>query len=66
MIIKLYTTHCPMCSSLERQLKKKNINFVECDDIEEMRSRRISSAPMLDVDGKLMDFTDAMAWVREQ
>jgi len=24
------------------------------------------SAPMLDVDGELMDFTKALAWVKEQ
>lgn len=66
MIVKMYSTHCPKCKVLDAKLKQKNIKFAIIDDIAVMQSLGFRSAPMLDVDGELMDFTKALAWVREQ
>ena len=62
----LYTTHCPKCKVLTIKLTQKNINFEVIDDIDTMQKMGFRSAPMLDVDGELMDFTKALAWVKEQ
>lgn len=65
-MIILYTTGCPRCHVLETKLKQKNIEYVECNDVEEMEKKDISSVPCLDVEGDLMDFGNAVKWVNEQ
>ena len=65
-MIILYTTGCPRCHVLETKLKQKNIEYVECNDVEEMEKKGISSVPCLDVEGDLMDFGNAVKWVNEQ
>ena len=65
-MIKLYSTHCPKCKVLIIKLTQKNINFEVIDDIDIMQKMGFRSAPMLDVDGNIMDFAKALAWVKEQ
>lgn len=68
MDIKLYTTNCPRCKVLEKKLEQKGINFekVEDFDLQEMVEKGFSTAPILDVDGKYMIFTDAVKWINSQ
>lgn len=66
MKIILYSTGCPMCRALERQLTKRNIEFEVNTNESEMIDRGLHSAPALDVDGELMDFTAAMNWLRSR
>lgn len=54
MNLILYTTHCPQCKFIEMTLKKKNIPYTECTDVEEMRSKGITTVPVLSIDGKLV------------
>lgn len=35
-------------------LKKKNIPYIECTDVEEMKSKGITTVPVLSIDGKLI------------
>lgn len=65
-MIKLYTTHCPKCKVLTMKLQNKNIEFQEIEDMGLMQALGFKSAPMLEVDKKLMDFNTALNWVREQ
>lgn len=60
----LYTTHCPSCNVLKQNLDKKNINYTEFTDVDKMLEMGMKSAPMLSVDGKLMNFVEAMNWVK--
>ena len=63
--IILYTTHCPMCRQLERQLKLKGLEFEECEDVELMKEKGLMHVPALQVnDGEIMDFTAAIKWLR--
>jgi len=66
MKIILYSTGCPMCRALERQLAKRNLEFelVNCTE-DLLIEKGFHSAPGVDIDGELMDFTKAMAWIRE-
>lgn len=64
-MVTLYTTHCPKCVVLEKKLNSKNINFKICDDIDYMLSLNIQQAPYLEVNDKLMDFSEAIKWVSE-
>jgi hypothetical protein len=48
------------------KLAQKGIDFIEIDDMEEMQNLGLKSAPALNIDGKILDFNAAIAWVREQ
>jgi len=65
-MVTLYSTHCPRCRVLESKLTQKNIEFNVITDIDKMESLGIQSVPILEVDDKLLNFTDAIAWVNKQ
>ena len=65
-MIKLYSTHCPKCKVLTMKLNQKKIEYVVIDDIEEMKRQGFRSTPMLDVDGTIYDFAQALEWVKRQ
>ena len=61
--IVLYTIHCKHCKDLEKKLKTFKISYEECEDIEIMRTKGFKSAPMLEVDGTLYTFEEALKWL---
>ena len=65
-MVTLYSTHCPRCRVLETKLTQKNIEFNVVTDINKMESLGIQSVPILEVNDKLLNFTDAVAWVNKQ
>ena len=65
-MITLYSTHCPRCIVLERKLKEKNIEYTEVNNVDEMIRLGMTMTPMLQVGDKLMEFTQAITWVKEQ
>lgn len=62
-MIKLYSTNCPKCKILEKKLNEKNIQYEITTDINEMTNLGFNSAPMLDVEGKVLDYGKAIKWV---
>ena len=66
MTVILYSTHCPNCIVLEKKLKQKNIEFLEVNDIKIMEEKGFMSAPMLEVDGVVMNYKTAIQWVNNQ
>lgn len=66
MEIILYSTHCPRCTVLETKLKVHNIQYTEINDVDKMTVLGICSVPVLSVDNKLMNFTEALTWIRQQ
>ena len=69
MTVKMYTTHCPKCDVMERKLKEANIQFEAIDDmakvLEVATSLGFTMAPLLEVDGRVMDFKDGIDWIRK-
>ena len=63
MQITLFSTHCPRCSVLEKKLKQKGIDYDEVNDVSIMEEKGFLSVPMLEVDGKIMDFKAANDWI---
>ena len=61
----LYTTHCPKCNVLTMKLNAANIKYDVCEDTKVMEDKKITYAPMLEVDGQLLDFGQAIKWVGE-
>ena len=62
-----YSTHCPSCMMLERQLKAKGIDYEVCDDVEKMKAMKLVHAPTLKIEGdeKIMDFQQSIKWLKE-
>lgn len=65
MQITLFSTHCPRCSVLEKKLKQKGIDYDEVNDVSIMEEKGFLTAPMLEVDGKIMDFKAANDWINK-
>ncbi len=59
----LYSTHCPKCMVLKKKLAEKGISYTENTSVEEMLSLGINEVPVLGVNGELMDFSAAIAWL---
>jgi glutaredoxin len=65
-MVTLYSNDCPKCKILKFKLDNKNIQYDLCSDIDVMSSKGFQSTPMLEVDGKTMNYLDAINWVKEQ
>lgn len=63
MQITLFSTHCPRCVVLEKKLKQKGIDYNEVNDVSIMEEKGFLSVPVLEVDGKIMDFKAANDWI---
>jgi len=63
MNVTIYSTHCPQCNMLERMLTAKNVQFNTVVGKEAIIERGYKTAPILDVDGKIMSFAEAVRWV---
>lgn len=66
LMITLFSTNCPKCKVLTMKLDKKGINYTKVEDVDTMLAKGIKTAPYLEVDNELMDFTQAVAWVNAQ
>ena len=49
-----------------KKLKEKNIPFETITDVDVMTSKGLSSAPALEIEGKLYNFKDSINWVNSQ
>ena len=63
MEITLYSTGCPKCQVLKKKLDAKGIQYKVVDDINTIAATGFMSVPLLEVDGKVMLFNDAVEWV---
>lgn len=62
----LFSNHCPRCNVLESKLKQKNIDYMETNDVDVMVQRGFTTVPMLEVDGVVYDFKQAVEWIGAQ
>lgn len=63
MNITLYSTHCPKCKVVEKKLDMAKINYTICDDVNIMKEKGFMSAPIMDVDGTIYKFKEAVDWI---
>ena len=66
MNITLYSTNCPKCKLLEKELNSAKIEYNVVTDTNEMQALGLRSAPALKIDEELMDFGAAVRWVNSQ
>ena len=65
--IILYSTEtCPKCKVLKTKLDNKNIQYEVNMDVKEMRALKIFSVPVLSIDGKLYNFSEANDWINNK
>lgn len=66
MNIVLYSTHCPKCNVLAAKLDGLNIKYKIETNVDVMAEKGFMSAPMLEVDNEIMDFSKAIQWINNQ
>lgn len=59
----LYSTGCPQCIGLKAMLDAKGYDYEVCGDVQTMLAMGISAVPMLEVNGTLMSFKEAVQWI---
>ena len=58
----LYSTNCPKCRMLAKQLDKHHIEYEVVTDRTVMASKGFVSAPQLEINGEIMDYNTAIKW----
>lgn len=69
MTVELYSTNCPKCKVLKRLLEEASISYFlyENEDTEgNMINLGWTEAPMLVIDGKAKNFSEAVEWIRSK
>lgn len=64
--IVLYEHGCPRCKVLKMKLDQSGIEYENVNDIEVMKTKGFAEAPKLEVDGVVMNFKEAVDWIKEQ
>lgn len=64
--IILYEHGCPNCRMLKMKLDKSGVEYETVTDVAIMKAKGFQSAPKLEVDGKIMDFKEAVEWLKGQ
>lgn len=62
----LYEHGCPRCKVLKMKLDQKGVQYEDVTDVEVMKEKGFKEAPKLEVNGKVMDFKEAVKWIGEQ
>ena len=63
-MVVLYSTNCPRCKVLKAKMDQAGIDYTEVTDIDVMTEKGFIEAPMLELDGKLMSFSQGIAWIK--
>jgi glutaredoxin-related protein len=64
--VTFYSNNCPRCNILQQKLDEKGVIYEKVSDINIMRQKGFMSAPMFEVDGNIMNYLEAINWVKEQ
>ena len=64
-MVKLYSTGCPQCNVLKQKLDSANIEYDLITDQDEMIAKGFQTAPILEVDGKVMNAPQAYRWLED-
>ncbi len=66
-MIKMYSTGCPKCNVLKKKLDTHGIKYEIITDINAIQKigeeHNINTVPILEANGKIMDFKSAVKWL---
>ena len=65
-MVIMYSTGCPKCKVLQSKLESKKISYVVVSDVSSIIAKGITTVPVLEIDGRLLDFKKAVDWVNER
>ena len=60
----LYTSGCPNSRLLKQKLDDKKLNYNIVDDVDKMVELGFTRVPVLEVDGKYLDFNEALMYLQ--
>lgn len=63
-MVVLYSTGCPRCRMLHKLLELNDIKHEIISDISVIESKGFMEVPMLEVDGKILNYKQAMDWAK--
>lgn len=66
MDVTLYSIGCKNCKILEKRLYEAGVKYTLVDDEDVMISKGFMSAPMLEVDGTVMSYGEAIKWLKQR
>lgn len=61
----LYSNNCPKCVVLKRKLDEKGLSYDVVSDVQELIDKGFTTMPILFYNGKLMDFSEAIKYLKE-
>ena len=61
--IYFYTIDCPACNVLEQKLIRKNVEFEKVNDLSVLREKGLEVFPVLEVENKMLSYSEAIKWV---
>ena len=64
MITVYSSSTCPKCKVLKMKLDKAGIEYQVNENIEEMSALGIKTIPMMQIDDQLLDFGEAVKYVK--
>ena len=62
----LYSTHCSCCEALEERLRQAEIEYTVVSDTEQILALGITHVPILEIDGRQMNYPAAIRWLNER
>lgn len=64
--IVMYSSGCPRCKTLKKKLDDAGVQYEIYTDIQGMLDMGLKDVPVLEVDGKRMNFNEALKWTKER
>ncbi len=61
--ITMYSTGCPKCNILKKKLDEKGVAYSIESDVDKMQALGLTELPSLSVDGEILNFNSAIAWL---
>lgn len=61
--IYFYTIDCPACNVLEQKLIRKGVEFEKVNDLDILREKGLEVFPVLEVENKMLSYSEAIKWV---
>ena len=63
--IIFYTTNCPKCKVLKTKMDKVKLSYEICEDVQRMLELNIQTTPALQINDSILDFGQAIKWLKE-
>ena len=64
--IIIYSTNtCFRCKLVKQMLSQHNVEYTETTDIEAMKEKGFKEVPMMEVDGRILDYSDVLTWLKD-